>query len=138
VSTTQYVDGWPQPYRLPDAEPYWHALQEKQLKYQRCTTCMLAVWPAHSVCPHCGAPTLAWQESSGRGKVYSFSTVMRGPTPAWQAIVPYTVGFVEMEEGYFLFTQIEGDPQSIKIGQPVRVRFVKRGDQVLPVFAKEE
>jgi uncharacterized OB-fold protein len=138
MSTTHYVDGWPQPYRLPDAEPYWRALQEHHLQYQRCTSCQLTVWPAHSYCPHCGVKSLVWLESSGRGKVYSFSTVMRGPTPAWQAIVPYTVGFVQMDEGYFLFTQIEGKPEAIAIGQPVRARFVKRGEQVLPVFAHEE
>jgi uncharacterized OB-fold protein len=138
VSSIHYVDGWPQPYRLPDAEPYWQALQEQQLKYQRCTSCQLAVWPAHSFCPHCGGASLAWQESSGRGKVYSFSTVMRGPTPAWQAIAPYTVGFVQMEEGYYLFTQIEGKPESIAIGQAVQARFVQRGDQLLPVFGKQE
>lgn len=135
MSTIQYVDGWPQPYRLPDAEPYWQALQEQRLTYQRCGDCRHAVWPAHSRCPHCGSKSLAWQDSSGRGTVYSFSTVMRGPTPAWQAIVPYHVGFVQMEEGHYLFTQIEGRAEELKVGRPVEVRFVTRGEQTLPVFA---
>ncbi|WP_326536588.1 Zn-ribbon domain-containing OB-fold protein [Pseudorhodoferax sp.] len=137
MSAIAYVDGWPQPYPLPAAEPYWQALQQQRLTYQHCTACSQTVWPAHSHCPHCGRQTLEWRESSGRGTVYSFSTVMRGPTPAWQAIVPYTVGFVRMAEGHYLFTQIEGDPKTIAIGQPVAVRFVQRGDQTLPVFAGE-
>lgn len=136
MSAIHYVDGWPQPYPLPDAEPYWAALQEQKLTYQRCTACAQVVWPAHSCCPHCGAAALEWKESGGQGTVYSFSTVMRGPTPVWQAMVPYTVGFVELDEGYFLFTQIEGDPEAIRIGQRMKVRFVKRGDQILPVFAE--
>ncbi|MES2999534.1 MAG: OB-fold domain-containing protein [Pseudomonadota bacterium] len=126
--------GWPQPYRLPDAQPYWKALSGNHLTYQRCTTCEQAVWPAHSYCPHCATRTLEWRTSSGRGTVYSFSTVMRGPTPVWQAIVPYTVGFVQLEEGYFLFTQIDAPAESIAIGQPVQVQFVQRGAQKLPVF----
>lgn len=137
MSAIDYVDGWPQPYCLPDAEPYWQALQEERLTFQRCTSCKRAVWPAHSYCPHCAQKTLQWEESAGRGKVYSFSTVMRGPTPAWQAIVPYTVGFVQMAEGFYLFTQIEGDPGEVAIGQAVKVRFVRRGNQLLPVFARE-
>lgn len=127
--------GWPQPYRLPDAQPYWEALEQEKLSYQRCSGCRQAVWPAHSFCPHCGGSSLAWEQSRGRGTVYSFSAVMRGPTPVWAGLVPYTVGFVQLEEGYFLFTQIEGDPQAIAIGQPVQVRFVRRGAQTLPVFA---
>lgn len=130
----RYVDGWPQPYPLPDAQPYWEALQREELTFQRCTECREPVWPAHSHCPDCGTRTLVWERSKGRGTVYSHSTVMRGPTPAWQAIVPYTVGFVEMEEGYFLFTQFEAAPKDIAVGTAVEVRFIRRGDQTLPVF----
>ena len=137
MSSIEYVDGWPQPYRLPDAEPYWKALNEGRLTYQRCDECQEAVWPAHSACPHCGSRRLAWHEASGRGTLYSFSTVVRGPTPAWQAISPYHVGFVEMPEGYYLFSQIEARAEDLAVGKPVRVRFIQRGSQTLPVFALE-
>src|ERR1700756_5367055 len=106
MSETKQLPGWPQPYQLLDAQPYWKALESEQLAYQRCVSCAEAVWPAHSHCPHCSSTRLEWQTSTGRGTIYSFSTVMRGPTAVWAAIVPYTVGFVQMEEGYFLFTQI--------------------------------
>lgn len=131
----EYVDGFPQPYPLLDAAPYWQAAERGELVYQHCPACDEAVWPAHSRCPGCGGAGLAWRQSKGRGTVYSFSTVERGPTPAWQAIAPYTVGFVEMAEGYFLFTQIEGAPEAMAIGRPVAVRFVRRGRTTLPVFA---
>lgn len=136
MSEINYVDGWPQPYPQLDAQPYWAALQERRVTYQRCNDCQQAVWPAHSFCPHCGAQPdqLQWQESSGRGTVYSYSTVMRGPTPAWASIAPYTVGFIQMEEGYYLFSQINGKPEDVQIGKPVQVQFLQRGDQMLPVF----
>jgi uncharacterized OB-fold protein len=130
----EYVDGFPQPYPLLDAAPYWQALERKELTYQHCTACEAVVWPAKSHCPDCGAKALEWRQSAGRGRLYSFSTVERGPTPAWQAIAPFTVGFVELDEGYHLFTQIEGAPEDMRIDRPVAVRFVKRGRQVLPVF----
>lgn len=130
----EYIDGFPQPYPLLDAEPYWAALDGKKLTFQQCTTCDEAIWPAHSICPQCGEKSLEWRPSKGRGKIYSFSTVGRGPTPAWQAIAPYTVGFIEMDEGYFLFSQIEGDPTDMEIGRDVEVTYVQRGAQTLPVF----
>jgi len=136
MRTIHTVDGWPQPYAQLDAQPYWAALNASKLTYQYCTACQNPVWPAHSFCPHCGAAPeqLEWRESSGRGAVYSYSTVMRGPTDAWAAIVPYTVGFIEMAEGYYLFSQINGDPDDIRIGQAVRVSYLRRGAQMLPVF----
>lgn len=130
----EYVDGFPQPYPLLDAEPYWQACDRHELTYQRCTECDAVAWPARSRCSECGRQSLQWRRSSGKGKIYSFSTVGRGPTPAWQAIAPYTVGFVEMDEGYFLFSQIEGAPEEMRIDRAVEVIFVKRGRQTLPVF----
>lgn len=136
MSEIHYVDGWPQPYPQLDAAPYWAALQEGRLTYQYCNACRQAVWPAHSLCPHCGADggRLEWKESAGRGTVYSFSTVMRGPTPAWASIAPYTVGFIQMQEGYYLFSQIDGRHEDLRIGQAVQVRYLRRGNQLLPVF----
>jgi uncharacterized OB-fold protein len=134
MTDTQTLNTWPQPYRLLDAQPYWDALADGQLKFQRCMACSQAVWPAHSFCPHCSSTSLAWQQGSGRGAIYSYSTVMRGPTPVWAAIVPYTVGFIQMDEGYYLFSQIDGEPDAIDIGKRVEVRFVQRGEQKLPVF----
>jgi uncharacterized protein len=135
MTDTHTLNSWPQPYRLPDAEPYWAALSEGRLTYQHCNDCTQAVWPAHSFCTHCGSRSLDWRQSSGQGAVWSYSTIMRGPTPVWAGIVPYTVGFIQMDEGYFLFSQIDADPETIAIGQRVAVRFAQRGEQTLPLFA---
>jgi len=135
MSVTYSPDGWPQPYRLLVAQPYWEALAAGQLKFQRCGSCSQAIWPPHSFCPHCESTSLEWQVSGGRGTIYSYSTVMRGPTPVWAAIVPYTVGFVQMDEGYFLFTQIDAPPEAVQIGKRVKARLVQRGEQKLPIFS---
>ncbi|MGH3556089.1 MAG: Zn-ribbon domain-containing OB-fold protein [Mycobacterium sp.] len=135
MTSTHALNDWPQPYRLLDAEPYWAALTEERLTFQRCADCSEAVWPPHSYCPYCNSGALSWEQSSGHGRIYSYSTVMRAPTPVWAAIMPYIVGFVQMDEGYFLFTQIEGDPEVVEIDKEVTVRFVQRGEQKLPVFA---
>ncbi|VWB13014.1 Zn-ribbon domain-containing OB-fold protein [Burkholderia lata] len=134
MTETHLPNAWPQPYRLLDAQPYWDALAEDKLTYQRCNDCSEAVWPAHSFCTHCGGKSLNWTEASGRGEIYSHSTIMRGPTPVWADIVPYTVGFIRMDEGYYLFAQIDEVPEAIRIGQRVEARIIQRGAQKLPVF----
>ena len=63
---------------------------------------------------------------------------MRGPTPVWVSVAPYTVGFVQLEEGYYLFTQIDGKPEELQVGKRVEVRFVQRGAQKLPIFTIAE
>ena len=134
MTDTHASNDWPQPYRLLDAEPYWAALTDERLTFQRCGGCEEAVWPAHSFCPYCGSAALSWTQSTGSGTIYSYSTIMRGPTPVWSTIVPYTVGFVQMDDGHTLFAQIDGEPDAIAIGKPVTMRFVQRGEQKLPVF----
>jgi uncharacterized OB-fold protein len=134
MTNTDAANDWPQPYRLLDAQPYWDAASAERLTFQRCPACEAAVWPANSCCPHCGAGSLRWEESRGHGTIYSYSTIVRGPTPVFSAIAPYTVGFVHLDEGYFLFAQIDAEPETIEIGQEVAVGFVQRGAQKLPTF----
>ena len=75
---------------------------------------------------------LSWTQSTGSGTIYSYGTIMRGPTPVWTTIVPYAVGSVQMDDGYTLFAQIDGEPDAIAIGKPVTTRFVQRGEQNSP------
>ncbi|MFT3660479.1 MAG: OB-fold domain-containing protein [Gordonia sp. (in: high G+C Gram-positive bacteria)] len=131
---TENPTDWPQPYPLMDAEPYWAALADERITFQRCDACGETLWPARKFCVRCDSTDLTWHDAAGTGEVWSHSTVMRGPTPTWQAIAPYTVGFIAMDEGYQLFAQIDEPADEIAIGRRVRARFVQRGEATLPVF----
>jgi uncharacterized OB-fold protein len=50
--------------------------------------------------------------------------------------VPYVVGIVELDEGWYLPTNIVGiEPDQVTIGMPVRVKFERRADDMtVPVF----
>jgi DUF35 OB-fold domain, acyl-CoA-associated len=43
-------------------------------------------------CTGCDADSFDWVETEGTGKVYTFSTVHRAPTPQFASELPYTVG----------------------------------------------
>ncbi|MDP6345461.1 MAG: OB-fold domain-containing protein [Alphaproteobacteria bacterium] len=130
---TVVADRFPEPRRTLDAEPFWRGIAQGRLLFQRCGGCRTAVWPPRSYCPYCDAPGLSWEESSGTAEIYSFSTVMRPPTPVWNDKAPYTVGLVRLAEGYYLFTEIDEEWQGIAIGQKVEVTFPPR-DVPLPIF----
>ena len=63
------------------------------LHFQRCGACHAAVHPPRVLCPRCGGRDLAWEESAGRGTVYSATTV-------YTREETYGVCLVDLEEGY--------------------------------------
>jgi uncharacterized OB-fold protein len=78
---------------------------------------------------------LRWEESCGRGSIYSFSTIYRPPLAIWASKVPYTVGIVHLEEDYYFFSEIVAEFTPIEIGAPVAVFFDQVDEELtLPKF----
>ena len=62
------------------------------LHFQRCGACGTLLGYPRVLCPGCGGRDLEWEESAGRGTVYSATTVhAREET--------YTVVLVDLDEG---------------------------------------
>lgn len=115
---------------------FWEGSDRQQLLIRRCKQCGAHLHPRRLICPVCGSETLSWVPASGRGIVYSVSTVYRPPSPAMRDAVPYHVGIVVLEEGVHLFTRfLTGDGAAPDIDDPVAVRFVTQQDgRRLPAF----
>ena len=80
-------------------ERWWEALGEGQLLVPRCDACgRLHLYPRR-FCPYCWSTVLTWEEASGRGSVYTFSTIYVNDLGSFGAEVPYTVAVVELAEG---------------------------------------
>lgn len=118
---------------------HWDGCRRAELLYQRCDDCEQAIFPPAATCWRCACESLSWQRSAGTGTVYSYSTVWRPQTPAFEA--PYTVAVVAVDEGWHLFTNIIGcEPDEVHAGMRVSVEFVEVGDDantVLPAFGPE-
>ena len=119
-----------------DAAPYWEGLRNNELCYQTCTKCGASIFPPRYICPYCLSSELEWQKSIGRGKIYSFSTLYRAPYEALKDKLPYTVAIIELDEGFFMFSEVvECSPSQIEIDMPVEVVFHKVNEEVtLPKF----
>ena len=126
----------PRPTAL--SRPFWEACREGRLVVQRCLDCGSYVFIPQPCCGECMSTRLEWVESSGRGTLYSFTTVHRPQQPTFE--VPYTVIVVELEEGWFMLSNLVGvAPEDVRIGSPLEVVFEPRSDEItLPLFRVRE
>ena len=122
----------PRPTAL--SRPHWDGCREGVLRVQRCDACGSYEFIPQAVCTKCQADELGWGESSGRGSVYSHTTVHRPPRPEFDA--PYVVAIVELEEGWHMLTNlVDCRPEEVAIGLPVEVDFRAVSDEItLPCF----
>jgi uncharacterized protein len=126
------------PYPVPDRDtaPFWKGTRAGELRIQRCTACRRYVFYPRSVCPHCLADSLEWVTASGRGTVYSFTTVHR-TSDEFRAELPFTVGLIELAEGARLMARL--DVAVPVVGMRVQVTFNRVSDELsLPHFKEEE
>ena len=120
-----YVKPLPKPTET--SRPYWDAAKQHRLQLQHCGGCQSFIYYPRDRCPHCLSDQLEWRPVSGKGKVYSYTTVRRASIRSF-ADKPYVLAIVELDEGVRMTTNIEAAPESVKIGMPVTVFF----DDVTP------
>jgi uncharacterized OB-fold protein len=104
-----------------EIQPYYDGLELGEIRYQHCVECDRAVFYPRTFCPYCMAneSALHWRTASGAGTLYTFATIHLPPSQAFAAKIPYTLGYVEMAEGFYLFGEIEGSEESLQIGEAV-------------------
>jgi uncharacterized OB-fold protein len=120
-----YVKPLPKPTET--SRPFWDAAKQHRLQLQHCGGCQSFIYYPRDRCPHCLSDQLEWRPVSGKGKVYSYTTVRRASVRSF-ADKPYVLAIVELDEGVRMTTNIEAPPESVKIGMPVTVFF----DDVTP------
>ncbi len=128
----------PLPARMGLAAEFYKHCKAHELRFQRCTDCGAWRHLPRPMCGECGSFNYEWARSSGKGKVYSWITVVQAMLPAFNDAVPYTVPLVDMEEGVRMVAMIGGvGPEAIHIGMPVEVFFEDATPEIsLPRFRK--
>lgn len=131
----------------PDAAEFWAGCARGELLVQTCKSCGLRRMPPRPMCPRCRSLELRWEPVSGRGTIWSFIVPHPPLLPAYQALAPYNVIVVALEEEptlRFVGNLVSGpdgkineiDAAMITIGDPVRVVFQRVEDVVLPRWMK--
>jgi len=97
-----------------------------------CPHCNARVFPPRDLCPECGKEAKTLYNFSGKGEVYSFTTVYDAPA-GYEEYAPYTVALVKLEEGPLVTAQLTDlGGESVKIGTPVEMvtrRLRQDGDE---------
>lgn len=115
-------DGIPLPIPTPISKPFWAACADHRLTVQKCGDCGELGFIPQAFCRQCLSEGLSWVDSSGVGRIYSYTVVWRPQTPAFD--VPYVVAIVDMDDGYHMLSNItDCEPDDVAVGMLVEVWF---------------
>ena len=101
---------------------HWRLQQQRYgLVGEVCGHCGTKIFPPRDVCPECAEEAKTLYAFSGRGEVYSYTTVYDAPA-GFEGNLPYTVALVQLDEGPLVAAQLtDVDNGKVSIGQPVEM-----------------
>lgn len=116
---------------------FYDFLGKKKLMGVKCMKCNSIFTPPRPTCLHCESNKLTWIELSGKGKIATYTVIHVGPSEL-SSETPYVIGVVELNEGPKVSCRITGvdpsKPEMIKIGTPVTVDFIIKGEKTVLGF----
>ncbi|NMB01712.1 MAG: Zn-ribbon domain-containing OB-fold protein [Firmicutes bacterium] len=125
----------PLPVVQPWSKAFWEGTQKGKFLIQHCQDCNSNIFYPRKFCPECWSGNLDWIETSGKGTIFTFSTAMSMVEPRFMDELPYTLAYIDLDEGIRIMSRIvDCDPADIQIGMEVEVTFAKRDDFMLPYF----
>lgn len=117
---------------------HWRLRQQRYaLVGEECPHCEEKIFPPRDICPSCGQEATQSYQFSGRGEVYSFTTVRNAPA-GFEVNAPYTVALIRLDEGPMVTAQLTdlGD-EPVEIGMPVEMvtrKLREDGDKGMLVY----
>jgi len=117
---------------------HWRLQQQRYaLVGEVCPHCDEKIFPPRDVCPHCAEEAKTPYVFSGKGEVYSYTTVYDAPE-GYEANTPYTVALIKLEEGPLVTAQLtDVDNGKVEIGTPVEMvtrKLREDGDRGMLVY----
>lgn len=95
--------------------------QRYSLVGEACPHCDYKIFPPRDVCPRCGDEANERYAFSGKGEVFSYTTIYEAPT-GFDTNAPYTVAIVKLDEGPMVTAQLtDMGHQPVEIGMPVEM-----------------
>jgi hypothetical protein len=91
------------------SRPFFDALRDGRFVLQRCGMCGRVRGLIAPVCPHCGGESFAFEPMNGAGTVHSWIRYRRSYLPAFEALMPYVVLCVALDEGARIFGRLLDD-----------------------------
>ena len=105
-----------------DIPRHWRLNKQRYaLVGEVCGHCDAKLFPPRDICPECGKEAKTLFQFSGKGEVYSYTTVYEAPE-GYAEQAPYTLAMVKLAEGPLVTAQLTdiGDKKPA-IGMPVEM-----------------
>jgi len=110
------------------ANKFYGSLADGTILGAECKECGKWTFPPVTACRECGSRKIELKEISGEGTVYFYSTSIL-PPKKFAEYSPYAYGLVELKEGPYFLTMVEGldasTPEKIAEGNkklPLKVK----------------
>ena len=111
------------------AAEFYAYCKQHELRFQRCTNCGTWRHVPRDMCARCGSFAWEWARSSGKGKLFSWTTAMQPMLPQFADLVPYSPVVVELEEGVRMLSWLtDVADEDLRLDLPLEVVF----DDVTP------
>jgi len=104
-------------------EQFYKFMSQKKLMAGRCLKCGKIHLPPRLLCDNCYGQQFEWVQILGKGKLVTY-TVIHVASQQFQALTPYSVGIVELENGLKIPGMIPGLTQEqLKVGMELTLDF---------------
>jgi uncharacterized protein len=105
-----------------DIPRHWRLKKQRYaLVGEVCGNCDAKLFPPRDICPECGEEAKTLFQFSGKGAVYSYTTVYDAPE-GYAEQAPYTLAMVKLEEGPLVTAQLTDlGKKKAEIGMPVEM-----------------
>lgn len=123
----------PLPELTAENTAFWQGGADGTLMIAFCKDCAAAIHPPQLVCPGCWGEAIESRAVAGTGTVYSFTVNHQPWAPDMK--VPFALAVVDLDDapGVRITAEVvTDDPETVRIGQPMRVRFLNVDDVWLP------
>ena len=115
---------------------YRQFISEGKLMGSKCRKCGALSVPPRHFCMECHGDDMEWHQMKGDGELAAFTCIFVAPpkmvAKGYDRKNPYCTGVVKLEEGPRTVARIVGvdaaDPESIKVGMPLQVDFIREGE----------
>jgi uncharacterized OB-fold protein len=104
-------------------EQFYRFLKEEKLMAAQCLQCGKIHLPPRPLCDNCFSQDFEWVNVSGKCKLLTYTVISVAPQQ-FQAITPYAVGIIQLENGLKIPGMIQGLTQAqLKIGMELTLDF---------------
>lgn len=122
------------------AAEFYAYCKKRELRFQRCSECGSWRHVPRDMCAVCGSFAWEWTRSSGKGKLFSWTTSVQPMMAQFADLIPYSPVVIELEEGVRMLSWlIDVGADDLVLDLPVEVVFDDvTADVTLPKFRRAD